>query len=179
MIIEPVFKEPRLFGHTVAIRASRAHQWARRWNLKRRRTNAKVGSDWMDAVRFGRTIAIAVASLNDGDCHLRQTTRCRALNSNGENGRHEIRWFCFIRYDGRNRHSVQRRRPVLAVVTAKRSCASCAPQGRQAKDYAFEVAFTNSVGTTSVLLTDHLRNDDWKSRSHCPWETYRLRCITH
>ena len=81
------------------------------------------------------------------------------------NGHDEIRWFCVIRYDWRSRQGC----PATVIRTRSEYretglCVLC-PEARQAKGYAFEVALTHSGGTTSVLLTDHLRNDDWKAQN--------------
>ncbi len=66
-------------------------------------------------------------------------------------------------------HEQAGRRP--AMVISPRSynrktglCVLCTAT-RQAKGYAFEVEITNSDGSTTVVLADHLRNVDWKARN--------------
>lgn len=49
-------------------------------------------------------------------------------------------------------------------------CVLC-PATRQAKGYAFEVAIASGDGGSGVVLADHMRNVDWKTRNiqfiHC------------
>ena len=66
-------------------------------------------------------------------------------------------------------HEQAGRRP--AMVISPRSynrktglCIIC-PATRQAKGYAFEVEIANPDGTTTVVLADHIRNVDWKTRN--------------
>ncbi len=42
-------------------------------------------------------------------------------------------------------------------------CVLC-PATRQQKGYAFEVEVSNPDGSSSVVLSDHLRNVDWRAR---------------
>lgn len=42
-------------------------------------------------------------------------------------------------------------------------CVIC-PATRHAKGYAFEVSVSNTDGSTSVVLADHLRSIDWRIR---------------
>ena len=60
------------------------------------------------------------------------------------------------------------RRPALVVSPKSYNrrtglCVLC-PATRQIKGYAFEVEAANLDGTTCVILSDHLRNVDWRAR---------------
>ncbi len=75
--------------------------------------------------------------------------------------------FVWITLSPISRHEQVGRRP--AVVVSPKSynrktglCVLC-PAMRQAKGYAFEVAIAGSDGISSVVLSDHLRNVDWKA----------------
>jgi mRNA interferase MazF len=65
-------------------------------------------------------------------------------------------------------HEQTGRRPALVVSpeTYNRKTGLCVvcPATRQKKGYAFEVEVDNPDGTTSVILSDHLRNVDWRAR---------------
>ena len=65
-------------------------------------------------------------------------------------------------------HEQAGRRPALVLSPKSYNrktglCVIC-PATRQAKGYAFEVEVINPDGTTSVILSDHLRNVDWGAR---------------
>jgi len=65
-------------------------------------------------------------------------------------------------------HEQAGRRPALVLSPKSYNrktglCVLC-PATRQQKGYAFEVEVTNSDGTVSVVLSDHLRNVDWRAR---------------
>lgn len=65
-------------------------------------------------------------------------------------------------------HEQSGRRPALVLTPRSYNrktglCIVC-PATRQAKGYAFEVEIQNSAGTSSVVLSDHLRNVDWRAR---------------
>ncbi|MDA1052683.1 MAG: endoribonuclease MazF [Planctomycetota bacterium] len=65
-------------------------------------------------------------------------------------------------------HEQSGRRPALVVSPKSYNrrtglCILC-PATRQQKGYAFEVEVSNPDGTSSVVLSDHLRNIDWRAR---------------
>ena len=65
-------------------------------------------------------------------------------------------------------HEQAGRRPALVVSPRSYNrktglCVIC-PATRQANGYAFEVEIANQDGTSSVVLSDHLRSVDWKAR---------------
>lgn len=65
-------------------------------------------------------------------------------------------------------HEQAGRRPalVLTPVSYNRKTGLCVlcPATRQKKGYAFEVTSVGSDGEESILLSDHLRNVDWRAR---------------
>jgi mRNA interferase MazF len=65
-------------------------------------------------------------------------------------------------------HEQAGRRPalVLSPKSYNRKTGLCilCPATRQRKGYAFEVDVDEPDGTTSVVLSDHLRNVDWRAR---------------
>ncbi len=65
-------------------------------------------------------------------------------------------------------HEQAGRRPAMVVSPRNYNrktglCVIC-PATRQKKGYAFEVEAPNPDGTISVILSDHLRNVDWRAR---------------
>ncbi len=65
-------------------------------------------------------------------------------------------------------HEQAGRRPALVLTTVSYNrktglCVLC-PATRQKKGYAFEVTTAGPAGEVSVLLSDHLRNVDWRAR---------------
>ncbi len=64
--------------------------------------------------------------------------------------------------------STARSRPALVIspksYNRKTSFCVLCPATRQAKGYAFEVNVSEKGETASVILSDHLRNVDWKAR---------------
>jgi len=65
-------------------------------------------------------------------------------------------------------HEQSGRRPALVLSPKSYNrktglCVLC-PATRQKKGYAFEVEISNPDGTVSVILSDHLRNVDWRAR---------------
>lgn len=65
-------------------------------------------------------------------------------------------------------HEQAGRRPALVISPKSYNrktglCIVC-PATRQSKGYAFEVNAILPDGTTSVILSDHLRNVDWRAR---------------
>ena len=66
-------------------------------------------------------------------------------------------------------HEQAGRRPALVVSPKKYNrktglCVLCLAT-RAKKGYGFEVDVTNPDGTVSVVLSDHLRNVDWRARN--------------
>jgi mRNA interferase MazF len=66
-------------------------------------------------------------------------------------------------------HEQAGRRPALVVSPRDYNrktglCVLC-PATRQKKGYAFEVSVSHPDGTTSIILSDHLRNVDWRARN--------------
>jgi mRNA interferase MazF len=59
-------------------------------------------------------------------------------------------------------------RPALVIspkaYNRKTSLCVVCPATRQTKGYPFEVAVHTSDGSTSVILADHIRSVDWKTR---------------
>lgn len=66
-------------------------------------------------------------------------------------------------------HEQSGRRPALVVspkiYNRKTGLCVLCPATRQAKGYPFEVAISGSDGDSGVVLSDHLRNVDWKARN--------------
>ena len=65
-------------------------------------------------------------------------------------------------------HEQRGRRPALVLSPKSYNrkvglCVIC-PATRHKKGYAFEVEVQNPDGTTSVILSDHLRSVDWQQR---------------
>lgn len=65
-------------------------------------------------------------------------------------------------------HEQSGRRPALVVSPKSYNrrtglCVLC-PATRQRKGYAFEVEVANPDGASSIILSDHLRNVDWRAR---------------
>ena len=66
-------------------------------------------------------------------------------------------------------HEQSGRRPALVVSPKSYNrrtglCVLC-PAARQQKGYAFEVKVSNPDGSSNVVLSDHLRNVDWRARN--------------
>jgi mRNA interferase MazF len=66
-------------------------------------------------------------------------------------------------------HEQAGRRPALVISPKSYNrktglCVLC-PATRQAKGYAFEVVIASEDGISGVVLSDHLRNVDWKARN--------------
>ena len=65
-------------------------------------------------------------------------------------------------------HEQAGRRPALVIspksYNRKTSLCVLCPATRHKKGYAFEVEVMNPDGTTSVVLSDHVRNVDWRAR---------------
>lgn len=66
-------------------------------------------------------------------------------------------------------HEQAGRRPALVlspkVYNRKTGLCVLCPATRQQKGYAFEVEVENKDGSISVVLSDHLRNVDWRARN--------------
>jgi mRNA interferase MazF len=76
--------------------------------------------------------------------------------------------FVWITLNSTAGHEQSGRRPALVVSPKSYNrktglCVVC-PATRQKKGYAFEVEITNPDRTISVVLSDHLRNVDWRAR---------------
>jgi mRNA interferase MazF len=74
----------------------------------------------------------------------------------------------WLTFDPQSGHEQAGRRPVLILspksYNAKTSLALACPITNQAKGYPFEVAFPHGHLATGVILADHLKSLDWKSR---------------
>ncbi len=80
--------------------------------------------------------------------------------------RGDLIWLDFDPHMGREQG---RRRPALVLSPALYNgrtglCVVC-PISNQAKGYPFEVALTDDAGATGIILCDHLKSQDWRSRS--------------
>jgi mRNA interferase MazF len=77
--------------------------------------------------------------------------------------------FVWISLSPTSGHEQAGRRPALVISPKSYNrktglCVIC-PATRQAKGYAFEVAISSGDGNSGVVLSDHLRNVDWKARN--------------
>lgn len=76
--------------------------------------------------------------------------------------------FVWIDLNPRHGHEQSGRRPalVLSPLSYNRKTGLCVicPATRHAKSYAFEVSNPMPDGTTSVILSDHVRCVDWQAR---------------
>lgn len=88
--------------------------------------------------------------------------------------------FVWLTFDPQAGREQAGRRPALVlsprIYNAKSGLALACPITNQAKGYPFEVAVPSGIGTTGVILVDHVKSIDWKARraeriAVCPGET--------
>ena len=76
--------------------------------------------------------------------------------------------FVWLTFDPQAGREQAGRRPALVLsprtYNAKSGLALVCPITNQAKGYPFEVPVTAGHGATGVILADHLKSVDWKSR---------------
>jgi mRNA interferase MazF len=80
--------------------------------------------------------------------------------------------FVWLTFDPQAGREQAGRRPALVlsprIYNAKSGLALACPVTNQVKGYPFEVAIPASLGTTGVILADHLKSVDWKARRAQP-----------
>lgn len=80
--------------------------------------------------------------------------------------------FIWLSFDPQAGREQAGRRPALVlspkIYNAKSGLALTCPVTNQVKGYPFEVAVPDGVGTTGVILADHLKSVDWKARQAAP-----------
>ena len=75
----------------------------------------------------------------------------------------------FLNFDPQRGREQAGRRPALVLspreYNEKTSLALCCPITSRAKGYPFEVAIENNPDVTGVVLSDHIKSFDWRSRN--------------
>ena len=75
----------------------------------------------------------------------------------------------WLEFDPQAGHEQAGRRPALvlspAAYNAKTSMMVCCPITNQIKDYPFEVAIHGNPNVTGAILSDQVKNLDWRARN--------------
>ena len=88
--------------------------------------------------------------------------------------------FVWLTFDPQAGREQAGRRPALVlspkVYNVRSGSLLACPITNQAKGYPFEVAVPSGAGITGIILVDHLKSVDWKTRcaerlGHCTGET--------
>ena len=74
----------------------------------------------------------------------------------------------WLTFDPQAGHEQAGRRPAVvlspAIYNAKSSLALFAPVTSQVKGYPFEVVLPDGLGVSGAVLSDHIKNLDWRAR---------------